>query len=237
VFADETDPDPPSFVEPPNRMLPEHHDPDELLGIVQAYAGQVALADMCLGPWLDAFEEHPLAGETLLVVTAPRGYPLGEHRRLGPCDQALYGELLHVPLFIRLPQAEPARLQRIVQPHQLHDLIGQTCGWLSKREPVGPTSFEFLMRGHPDAAYAAHGDQRAVRTPAWFLRELVRESKRTYELFAKPDDRWEANEVSSLCSDVVELLAAELDRFCEASATGQVAPVSALADRLCDIWR
>ena len=32
------------------------------------------------------------------AVTSPRGFPLGEHRRIGECDQALYGELLHVPV-------------------------------------------------------------------------------------------------------------------------------------------
>src|SRR5581483_4870224 len=48
-FADEEDPDPPSFVQPPNLLLPQGFDPDQLLGFVHAYAGQVALADMCLG--------------------------------------------------------------------------------------------------------------------------------------------------------------------------------------------
>jgi len=96
-FADEEDPEPPDFVKPPEMTLEENFDPDALLGVVHAYAGQVALADMCLGMLLDAIEEHPLASETLLIVTSPRGYPLGEHRRVGPCDEALYGELLHVP--------------------------------------------------------------------------------------------------------------------------------------------
>jgi hypothetical protein len=226
-FADELDPDPPSLVEPPNRMLEAKHDPDELLGLVQAYAGQVALADMCLGPFLDAFEAHPLAGETLLVVTSPRGYPLGEHRRVGPCDDALYGELLHVPLWIRVPGLEGGRQQSIVQPHQVHSHIAQYYGWSGSRaEPALPS-----------VAYSMDQRERAIRTPAWFLREQQSESGPVYELFVKPDDRFEANEVSSRCGDVVELLAAELARFAESAAAGQPAEAGPLPEVLCDIWR
>src|SRR5947207_11708620 len=102
-FADEEDPEPPSFVEPPNVRLPKDFDPDKLLGFFHAYAGQVALADMCFEMLLDGIDEHPLKNEMLFIVTSPRGHPLGEHRRVGPCDDALYGELLHVPLLLQLP--------------------------------------------------------------------------------------------------------------------------------------
>ena len=58
-----------------------------------------------------------------------------------------------------------------------------------------------------------------------------------YELFAKPDDRWEANEVASRCGDVVELLAAELDRFASAAGADAPSETPPLAKLLCDLWR
>ncbi len=239
-FADDEDPQPPSFVQPPEMLLNENFDPDELLGFVHAYAGQVALVDMCLGMLLDAMDEHPLAAETLLVVTSPRGYPLGEHRRVGTCDEALFGELLHVPLFIRFPGGEQAlaRSQRIVQPGDVFSLIAEGCGWradgstskvLNELAGEGATS--------PGLACALGRGQRAIRTPAWFLRESKRDGQRQYELFAKPDDRWEANEVSSRCGEVVELLAGELDRFEAAAREGRLAESAPLAEILCDVWR
>lgn len=237
-FADELDPEPPSFVEPPNCLLSAAHDPDELLGMVQAYAGQVALADMCLGAWLDDFENHPLAQETLLVVTSPRGYPLGEHRRVGPCDQALYGELLHVPLLVRVPGQDAGRWQRIVQPRQLPAWIGRLCGWLPTSEPADPKALEWLTKpSGDDVAYAAGTNQRAIRTRAWFLRQAWHDGAWQSELFAKPDDRWEANEVASRCGDVVELLAAELERQSEASGGGRALEAVRLPEVLGDIWR
>lgn len=240
-FADEDDPEPPRFVVPPEAHLPENFDPDELLGIVHAYAGQVALCDLCLGMLLDALESHPLASQTLFIVTSPRGYPLGEHRRVGPCDQALYGELLHVPLLVRFPGGENAfaRAQTIVQPEELYSLVAETCGWGQDVERP-PSQLLRELRGEAPtsarAAYSIAAQQRAIRTPAWFLRHLQGEGGPNFELFAKPDDRWEANEVSSRGGDVVELLAAEFDRFQEAAASGQFTE-RPLAETLCDVWR
>jgi Sulfatase len=228
-FADEDDPLPPTLTEPPERMLPPGFDPDELLGVTQAYAGQVALADWCLGVLLEALDSHPLASQMLFAVTAPRGYPLGEHHRVGPCDQALYGELLHVPLLLRLPAGALAleRTHDLVQPSDVYSLIAGNCGWGPHLDPSGPRR----------VACAVGEQQRAIRTPAWFLRESTSAGQSQRELFAKPDDRWEVNEIASRCADEVELLAAELDRFAAAAAAGQLADHRLLDERLCDQWR
>jgi hypothetical protein len=240
-FADEDDPEPPRFVVPPETQLQEDFDPDELLGSVHAYAGQVALADLCLGMLLDALESHPLASQTLFIVTSPRGYPLGEHRRVGPCDQALYGELLHVPLLVRFPGSENAlaRAQTLLQPEELYSLVANTCGWERDVERKASRLLRELRGEAPPSARAAYsiaGQQRAIRTPAWFLRQSQADGDPQHELFAKPDDRWEANEVSSRCGEIVELLAAELNRFREAAASGQFAE-RPLAEALYDVWR
>jgi arylsulfatase A-like enzyme len=241
-FADEDDPEPPDFVAPPTLLLPERFDPDELLGYVHAYAGQVTLADLCLALLLDALDDHPLANETMLVVTSPRGCPLGEHRRVGPCDEALYGELLHVPALVQLPGGEHAlrRCRQVLQPTQLYSIIAQTCGWQTANAAVSSTLLEELLGAtgdHRRAAYAVGPQQRAIRTPAWFLRESIVGGQVQHELFAKPDDRWEANEVSSRGGDVAELLAAELDRFQAAAAANTPSESPPLAELLCDTWR
>ena len=203
-FSDEDDPEPPDLIDPPEMLLAEDFDPDLLLGLVHAYAGQVALVDACLGSLLDALDEHPQAESTLLVVTSPRGYPLGEHRRVGTCDQAMFGELLQVPLIVRRPGGGHERSQRIKQPA---DLFGEIADWLQL--PVAAP-----QPGRGDLACAFAPGQRAIRTPAWFMRQsqLVN-GEPLYELFAKPDDRWEANEVASHCREVVELLSGPARRL------------------------
>ncbi|HEY2411002.1 MAG TPA: sulfatase-like hydrolase/transferase [Pirellulaceae bacterium] len=231
-FADEDDPVPPPFVAPPEKMLEAGFDPDELLGFTQAYAGQVALADVGLGLLMESLDSHSLADETLFIVTSPRGYPLGEHQRVGPCDNALYGELLHVPLLIQFPggQSRMTRNQQIVQPHRALDILRHDDDAKFMEQIVNP-------RPEPQSAFAVGDRQRAIRTPAWFLREKQVEGEPVHELFAKPDDRFEANEISSRCGDVVELLAAELDRFAAAAEEGKAPESPPLAEVLYDTWR
>ena len=70
-----------------------------------------------------------------------------------------------------------------------------------------------LLRQETDALRdrlcLAGGDgQRTIRTPAWYLR-----SAGEPELFAKPDDRWEVNNVTCRCPEVVEGLQAALAQY------------------------
>jgi arylsulfatase A-like enzyme len=241
-FADLDDPQPPALVEPPAIMLPENFDPDELLGLTQAYAGQVTLADDCLGMLLAALDEHPLLGETLLIVTSPRGYPLGEHRRVGAGDDSLYAELLQVPLLVRFPgdAAALVRTQSIVQPASVFATIAEAIGGAALPQELRGISLARLLDGESlhrsDAAVSIGPNQRSIRTSAWFLREVLGDSPQR-ELFAKPDDRWEFNEVASRCGDVAELLAARLDEFAAAAGAGRLAELPPLAELLADVWR
>jgi hypothetical protein len=239
-FASEDDPLPGNFVEPPEQLLEANADPDDLLKLVHAYGGQVTLADLCLGALLAALDEQDFASRTLLVVTAPRGYPLGEHRRIGPCDGALYGELLQVPLLVRAPANVGAlvRAHELVQPGDLHALIGQACGW-SAGQATGILAA--ILNDEPHAprelAVAVSENERAIRTAGWFLREARLAGEWQRELFVKPDDRWEVNEVASRGGEVPELLSDALARFLTAAAAGTLADLPPLDERLREVWQ
>ncbi len=239
-LADLDDPQPQTLVAPPSLLLADDFDPDELLGLTQAYAGQVALADECLGVILDTLDNQPWRDEALLLVTSPRGYPLGEHQRVGGTDEALYAELLQIPLLVRFPGQAGAllRTQAIVQPQAVYDTItaaGRSAdlGRLIAGEAIAPC----------DTAVSIGANQRSLRTPAWFLREvaggegLAAGEPPRRELFAKPDDRWEVNEVASRCGQECELLAARLAEFAAAARAGALAELPPLAEVLADVWR
>ncbi|MCI0357260.1 MAG: sulfatase-like hydrolase/transferase [Planctomycetaceae bacterium] len=239
-FADEDDPAAPDFVDPP-RTSKHADDPDVLLGYVHAYAGQVALVDACLGSLLDALDDSTLREEALLAVTSPRGYPLGEHSGIGGND--LYGELLEVPLWLRLPGGVGAlaRTQRLVQPC---DLAATLIQWLDlPPQSAGgfATSLLPIVYGEdmpPRELAAASGrEEWAVRSPAWLLRSAVVDDEVYRKLFAKPDDRWEVNEVASRCGEVVEQLAAASAQFSHAAAAGTLASLPPLPEILTDTRR
>ncbi len=171
----------------------------------QAYAGQVTLLDVCLGAVLEYLDGLPAANETMLMLMSSRGFPLGEHLRVGPCDNALFGELVHVPWMVRFPDAAGAmtRSQALVEPA---DVWATLLDWWGIGAPHSPTATSILpiVRQESDAlrdrlCLRGIGTERAIRTPAWYLRAAAEP-----ELFAKPDDRCEVNNVASRCQDVVE---------------------------------
>ena len=244
-YWDESDPPLLTTADVPDRMLPAGFDPDELLVYTQAYAGQIALLDTCLGGFLDVLEEHPAAHKTLLALTALRGLPMGEHLRLGPCDETLHGELVHVPLLLRFPgdsAAErlgaTARSQALVEPADLWATLLDS--WRIPNAPPSPTGVSLMPLVRADHEYmvpavatrdrlvvAGAGQERAIRTPAWFLRKAE-----PPELYAKPDDLWEVNNVAVRCQEVVDCLLDAADRFEQAIYSGTVAELPPLSDVL-----
>ncbi|MBI2826729.1 MAG: sulfatase-like hydrolase/transferase [Planctomycetia bacterium] len=223
-YADEDEPRPPDTTAVPCRLLPENYDPDDLLGICQSYAGQVTLLDACLGALWEEIEQLPTAEQTLLVVMSGRGFPLGEHRRIGPVDDAIYAETAHVPWIMRLPdrQAASARGSSLVQPCDFAPTIVDWLGLSAADERGFGRSVLPLVRGDAEtlrdrALVAAPSGERAIRTPAWYMlvegsrgesgaKPMGNDFAGRAELFAKPDDRWEVNDVANRCPTVVELL-------------------------------
>jgi arylsulfatase A-like enzyme len=215
-FVEDEDPDPPPDVHPPSLRLPDNFDPDELWGWMRAYAAQIVVLDQLCGALLETLTQHPAAGSTLLAWTSSRGYPLGEHQRMGEADAALYNELLHVPWMLRHPLGNQAGVRHagLVQPI---DLPTTLRGWWNPPGELGPESSRDLLSDldregietRPYALATAVG-QRAVRTKHWFLR---RPGGGPSELYVKPDDRFEANEISSRCPEAV----AELEAILESS--------------------
>jgi arylsulfatase A-like enzyme len=230
-FAEEDDPEPPKLVTPPNHWLPDEFDPDEPLGIKHAYSGQVVLLDVCLGTLIDQVLEGPLAANTAIVLVSTGGFSLGEHRRIGPCDEALYNELAQLVLMLRFPDGlgRLGRSQALVQPT---DLPGTIVDWLQMdRAGLGDGTASSLLpivRGEKpawrDHLRMTSKHDRALRTRAWHLRQPLTGAA---ELYAKPGDRWEVNEVAKLLPEVAEgmqaVLAAEV-----LSPVGAVAPLAEL---------
>jgi arylsulfatase A-like enzyme len=81
---------PPDDVAVPRLQLADDYDPDALLALRRAYAGQVTALDRCLGGLMEALQESDRDDQTLLALTAPRGFALGDHRRVGDVDDPQY---------------------------------------------------------------------------------------------------------------------------------------------------
>ena len=231
-YVEEDDPPPPDSDEVPCRMLEEDYDPDQLLGISQAYAGQVSLLDVCVGALLEFLDAGPIGANTLLGLISARGFPLGEHRRVGDYDESLYGELVHVPMGIRFPDGlgQAVRSQGLAHPGDVYPTLLDWWG-LEHATPPGAASLMPLAREETeslrDRLCVVNASERGIRTPAWYLRDADRA-----ELFAKPDDRWEVNDVANRCRDVVDMLREAFSEYQRFLRSGQLHALPPLDEAL-----
>jgi hypothetical protein len=229
-MLDEDDPPAPVFVTPP-RGLRGVDDPDELLGYRVAYAAQVSVIESCLAGFVQAWDDLPFSGKKLALVVGGQGFSLGEHGCVGHDCQSLYSEQLHLPGMILADQTcgPLPRVTGFAQPADIRATISHWISGESRLDLQGRSLVPFLD-SRPgqlrDVVIAGNtADEWAIRTSAWLMKQGA-----STEVFAKPDDRWEANDVATRCPDVVEQLAKHL----ESLRSGRAQP---LTDDLTSHWR
>jgi arylsulfatase A-like enzyme len=243
-YAEEDEAPPPPVVAVPRLVLAEGYDPDELFGLSLAYAGQVRLLDECLAGLLEYLDESPAGRETLLVVTSPRGIAMGAHRLVGAWDETLHGETIRLPLIVRFGDGlgRACRSQAIVQPPDLFATIVDAIGLsASRRSIVSGASAMPVIRGEAenlrDRAMTLAASEQGLRTPSWYLRmddkpDSTRTDDPSRELYAMPDDRWEANDIATRAPEVVELLEQAATELARRAGNDSDAPLSELAEVL-----
>lgn len=216
-LLDEGDPPPVESIEPPDLVVTEFDDPDIAFRYSVAYAAQAMVLDACWEALGDAVSVS--GGEWLVALLGVRGFPLGEHLRVGGVDGRLYADQLHVPWLMRFPDGY-GRLGRSGQLVSPLDLFPTLVQWTHGTNGNEHTRFDGrsvlpLIRSAKnrwrDLLLSGGGttSERAIRTLDWSLRFADRADGG--ELFVRPDDRWEANDVAALCHEVVEKLRASAE--------------------------
>jgi arylsulfatase A-like enzyme len=251
-------------VTPPAGRYEPSPDPDELLALRRAYAAQVTVLDVCLAGLLEALDQMAGAERTLLFIAGARGFPLGEHGRIGleiasraharnsaaTAGDALHAELVHVPWLWRLPGRQVAlgRSQALVQPADccatLADWWGMSAKFPANGDRLGIANGRSVLpilseesTNWRDRALLSLDDQVALRTASWYLRAMRPNAERgaddagqpLLELFVKPDDRWEQNEISDRCEAVAATLVELADEHRQAARTGEPTELSELS--------
>jgi arylsulfatase A-like enzyme len=148
--------DGPQYDWPDYRMVLET--PEQVEHVRLEYAALLSMCDRSLGRVLDAFDEHGLWDDTLLIVCTDHGFLLGEHGWWGKNVQPWYDETIHTPLFIWDPRSR---------------IAGERRASLVQTIDIGPTLLEFFgvdrtpdMLGRPLRQTVA--DDAPVREAAVF---------------------------------------------------------------------
>jgi arylsulfatase A-like enzyme len=125
-----------------------HKDMDrrDLRHLVALYDGEIAWVDSYIGKLIADLKRRNLYDRTIIVITADHGDEFFEHGEKGH-QHSLYQELLHVPLIVRVPQAEGGR--RIAERVELIDVMPTLLNLLDVAAPAGMQgrSFAPLLAG------------------------------------------------------------------------------------------
>jgi arylsulfatase A-like enzyme len=189
----------------PSTVAPE--DEATVLRLQRTYAAAVSQLDAQVGQLLEAMREKGSLQDWMVVITSPFGLPLGDHGVVGAHRPWLHEELVHLPLLLHLPgdEASGVRVSGLTQSVDLPATVLDAM-----RLPL-PTmhgqSLLPLCRGQRESVhteiYSAlrsnEAEECAVRTKEWSFLLPVRipegDSSRGPQLFVKPDDRHEVNNV------------------------------------------
>ena len=213
-------PDPtPGPVDPDDDILFER--------LQSSYAGAVSYLDAGVGQILETLAET--AGEDVLVVfTADVGQALGEHGVVGAVRPWPHDEVIHLPLLLRLPGAAGAgrRVPALTQAVDLAPTLADAFGL-----PLLGTHGNSLLplaRGESEQVrdYACAGlevdgaAEWCLRTPDWAFLIAAQpgaDGARGPQLYVKPDDRWEVNNVLQHHLERAEMMETALRAFVAAA--------------------
>jgi arylsulfatase A-like enzyme len=180
-----------------------------LLQVREKYASGVEAADQWFAKLLEQLHITRLLDKAALIITSDQGASLGEHAPAGTSPNYPYEEVSHLPLIIRVPEDEHAgtRLSILTQASDLsgaflaildghHDDLLNLC---RKKD----TTREYVRTVQISEA----GLQTvAVRTAEWAFLTDLNSGSATAELYRKPEDRWEINNVAQHHPDLLPRL-------------------------------
>jgi len=201
----------------------------EVFRLRRTYAGAVTLVDRWVGKFIETMRRMGRMDDTLVIFTSDQGEPLGEHGYVRRFRPWLYEELIHTPLIVRMPGGKPGgtRHQAVVQTVDLLPTVIAALGLPPVDSDVMPVHGQNLLpliRGERNKIreYACLGmdvAEFAIRTHLWHLIvpvEVDPEEPRSAELYCKPEDRWDQDNVIDQHPEVADHLELTLRRFIEA---------------------
>ena len=170
---------------------------DLALQMAQTYAGQITVLNDCVSVLTDFLKQAGLTDKTSLALFSTRGIGLGEHDAIGLNSPAFNAEFARLSGLVCSPVKNfgPRRTQALVSYSEWSTLLELLA--------VNPESVS-IPAGR-SRLLGVQDDLRVVQTNAWRYLYDVKEPKNG-QLYVMPDDRWEVNDTSKICENVIEEL-------------------------------
>lgn len=170
--------------------------PEEIRHIRGLYTGEAASVDAALGALFQTLRDEGFYEDSVIVITADHGHPLGDHGKFLKGPDRMYNELLKVPFMIRLPGGKHARhTDALVQFHDLLPTLLDLLGSGSSAAAMHGKSFlPVLMEESDDHRPAIitgfhEGADRCVRDKKWsYIRRPAGQPDELYNLETDPKE-------------------------------------------------
>jgi arylsulfatase A-like enzyme len=171
--------------------------PEEIRHIQGLYAGEAAFVDHCLGGLFRALEDLGYYDDSVIVLLADHGHPLGDHGKFLKGADRMYNELLRVPFMVRLPGGEGARrTSAMVQFHDMLPTMLDLLGMANNTSSMHGRSFLPVLRGasdtHRDVMITGYHEahDRCIRDQIWsYVQRPEGEPDELFNLAADPRER------------------------------------------------
>jgi len=149
--------------------------PEQVRLIQGLYAGEAAFVDHCLGRLFEALRELGYMDDSLIILTADHGHPLGDHGRFLKGGDRMYSELLHIPFMVHLPGGGNGgrRTDALVQFHDILPTVLDALGRSNDTDAMHGRSFLPVLKGdeadHRDAIIVGYhrAPDRCIRDKVW----------------------------------------------------------------------
>jgi arylsulfatase A-like enzyme len=175
--------------------------PEEIRHIQGLYAGEAAFVDHCLGALFDCLKTKGYFDDSIIVLTADHGHPLGDHGKLLKGADRMYSELLKVPFMIHLPAklkiaAAGKRTQAIGQFADVLPTLLDLMGMANNTGAMQGRSMREVIEGsrdsHRDAIIAGFhpAADRVIRDDTWsYIERPGGEADELYNIKDDPRER------------------------------------------------
>jgi arylsulfatase A-like enzyme len=172
--------------------------PEEVRLIRGLYAGEASFVDDWVGRFLQALGELGFLDDSVVLVLADHGHPLGDHGKFLKGADRLYSEMLRVPFMVRLPRGWHGgeRTEALVQ---FQDVAPTLLDLLGFRETLGAMhgrSFRAVLEREADEHREAiitgyhEGIDRCIRTKRLsFIERPTGEPDELYDLGEDPREQ------------------------------------------------
>lgn len=162
------------------------------------YDGEITYHDVHFNAIIDGLRRRNLLEDTVIVVTADHGEEFWDHGSVGH-GHNVYQELLHIPMFVRLPGEAPAQV--VDQPMGLVDVAPTVLEVLGEEIPEDMSGRSVLpvLRGDHQGAprEAVSGFMDGWRTIVTGRYKLIHRTAARVMLFDLEADPREQNDIAA----------------------------------------